>query len=88
MLPTQDDLNQSANLNRTVKSTKKSEVKVEREEWMTVVPKSVAKKLGMKSVTSFSKRSGESSKSKDEPSVSSLQRDKEMAQLLDEYKKV
>lgn len=88
ILPTQDDLNQSANLNRTVKSTKESEVKVEREEWMTVVPKSVAKKLGMKSVTSFSKRSGESLKSKDESSESSLQRDKEMAELLEEYKKV
>ena len=87
ILPTQDDLNQSANLNRTVKSTKESEVKIEREEWMTVVPKSVAKKLGMKSVTSFSKRSGESLKSKDESSESSL-RDKEMAELLEEYKKV
>ena len=75
-------------MKRTVKSTKESEVKVEREEWMTVVPKSVAKKLGMKSVTSFSKRSGESLKSKDEPSESSLQRDKEMAELLEEYKKV
>lgn len=68
----------------------RDEIKSGREEWMTVVPKKVEKKLGLhlKSVTTFSKASGvpiDDDTDTDRPTAGPSQKELDIANALDDY---
>lgn len=65
---------------------------IKREEWMTQIPKPLAKKLGIKSVHQFSQRSSKSIDLKhntnDDNKYSNDCKDKQMNEFMDSYNKV
>jgi hypothetical protein len=72
------------------KKTNEKEV-TKREEWMTQIPKPLARKLGFKSVHQFSQRSNKNIDPKPESvdnNMDSVHKNEEMTQLLDSYNKV
>ena len=62
--------------------------KPQREEWMTVIPKKVVKRLGFKSVTSFCKKpvvNEDEDEEKIQETIGASKRNQELSEVMDEY---
>jgi hypothetical protein len=75
----------------SMNKSKTNEKVTKREEWMTEIPKPLARKLGFKSVHQFSQKSNKNIDLKPESvdnNMDSVHKNEEMTQLLDSYNKV